>query len=210
MQRALNYILPYGAVVIAVLGVLNAWSAAFVYLNPNESFVTDAGVLISAALLLATGALAYKWRTANEALRYNIRERDVMAEHAPAAIAHVGRIGESLQYRFVNRRYAELYGRTQADVIGRHPRDVLGQTVYAQASANMQKALSGETVAFDLDLKSPEGVARAVHVKYAPDLDAAGKSVGFIGVISDITEQRRAERELRGLQAQLAAMKTKS
>jgi PAS domain S-box-containing protein len=124
---------------------------------------------------------------------------EFIAAHIPVAIAHVAQEGTERRYRFVNQPYADLYGRVAEEIVGRHPRDVLGAYVYAQASARMDRCVAGETVEFDLDLALWDG-PRTVHVVYVPDLDPSGTVRGFLGVITDVSEFRKLQRDLRQLQ----------
>ena len=130
-----------------------------------------AGLLVAALRLMRT----------REELR-------IIAHHAPAAIAHVVGHVTDLTYRFVNDAYAALYGRKAGEVIGRHPKHVLGPEVFARAEANMTRALAGETVTFDLALGD-----KLMQVVYALDRVSNGAISGFIGVITEVTELRRPQ-----------------
>lgn len=123
-----------------------------------------------------------------------------ISAHVPVAIAHVAQEGAERRYRFVNQRYAELYGRTAEDVVGKHPRSVLGEDVYARASTSMDRCIAGETVEFELDLDA-RGETQIVHVRYVPDRDTTGAVTGFLGVITDVTDLRRLQRELEQLRS---------
>lgn len=123
---------------------------------------------------------------------------DFIAAHIPVAVAHVAQEGPERRYRFVNQRYADLYGRVAEEIVGRHPRSVLGEDVYARASASMDRCVAGETVEFDLDLSLRDGT-RTVHVVYVPDRDSFGTIRGFLGVITDVSEHRKLQRELQQL-----------
>ena len=127
-------------------------------------------------------------------LRRTQAELQIFADHAPAAIAHVVGRGEKLKYRFVNRRYAALYGRQPFDVIGKHPKDILGPDVFARSQANMHRAISGETVTFDLELGD-----KTVEVIYYPDTPHGERATGFVGVISDVSELRALQRAAKNL-----------
>ncbi|WBT39062.1 PAS domain-containing protein [Hyphomicrobium sp. DMF-1] len=122
-------------------------------------------------------------------LRRTQTELTTIADHAPSAVAHVVGHGEKLKYRFVNKKYADLYGRQPSDVIGKHPKDVLGPDIFARSHANMLRAIGGETVTFDLDLGG-----RTVEVVYHPDVPSPATAQGFVGVITDVTELRRLQR----------------
>lgn len=143
--------------------------------------------VVALVLLVAVVGLAF-W------LRRTQLELQTIADYAPSAMAHVVSHGDTLKYRFVNKRYAALYGRQPSDVIGKHPEEILGPDVFARAHANMRRAMAGEIVTFDLDLGD-----RTVEVVYYPDLPHTGPARGFIGVITDVSElrglQRKMERE---------------
>ena len=150
----------------------------------------DAAIII--ALLAAAAVLALSLRRAKAELQ-------TIASHAPSAMAHVVGRGGKLKYRFVNQKYAALYGRQPADVIGKHPKDVLGAAIYARSHTNMCRAIAGETITFDLELGD-----KSVEVVYYPDTPPPGKAHGFIGVITDVSELRSLQRSwklIRGLHA---------
>ena len=121
---------------------------------------------------------------------------DFIAAHIPVAVAHVAQEGTDRRYRFVNQRYADLYGRNADEIVGKHPRSVLGEDLYARASASMDRCVAGEIVAFDLDLVLRDET-RIVHVVYVPDRDRSGAVRGFLGVITDVTEYRNLQRKAR-------------
>ena len=125
-------------------------------------------------------------------LRRTQAELQTIADHAPSAIAHVVGHGERLKYRFVNQRYAALYKRQPSDVIGKHPKDVLGPDVFARSHGNMRRAIAGETVTFDLDLGD-----KTVEVVYYPDVPHPGVAQGFVGVITDVSELRQLQQKMK-------------
>lgn len=135
-----------------------------------------------------------------QSLRSVQEQLDFIAAHIPVAVAHVAQEGTERRYRFVNQRYAELYGRNADEVVGKHPRSVLGEDVYARASVSMDRCVAGETVEFDLDLAARDGT-RTVHVLYVPDRDPSGAVRGFLGVITDATDLRRLQREIQQLRS---------
>ena len=141
--------------------------------------------VITLCLLAAVVGLTLLFRKAQTELH-------LVADHAPSAIAHVVGDGENLKYRFVNQKYAALYGRQPSDVIGKHPKDVLGPDVFARSHANMCRAIAGETMTFDLDL-----AGGTVEVVYNPDVAHPGRARGFVGVITDVSELRAIQRQMK-------------
>ncbi|MFH0878968.1 MAG: PAS domain S-box protein, partial [Lentisphaerota bacterium] len=133
-------------------------------------------------------------KRAEEALREIQKQLQFVTDHAPVSIAQCD---HEQRYKFVNHSYAEMFGLRPVDIIGKHPRDILGEEAYAQASPYMEAVLAGKPTEYDLVLPATPGGLRTVHVAYAPERDASGRFVGFITAISDITERKKAEEALQ-------------
>ena len=127
---------------------------------------------------------------AEERVRASQRQMQFVTDHAPVLIAQCGTDG---RYRFVNQQYAALLGRTPEDLVGRHPRDVLGPEAYKHAAPFMKEALSGRRVKFDQHVPGSASAGRLLQVAYAPEFDERGTVTGFIAAIIDITERKQAE-----------------
>ncbi len=118
----------------------------------------------------------------------------VLADHLPAMIAYVD--GQR-RYRFVNRRYGEWFGMPAAAIVGRSVRDLLGEDTYGEICQHVDEALAGRSVAYELTREFPGRGARHLLVRYVPDLGENGLARGFFTLITDITERKAAELELR-------------
>lgn len=127
---------------------------------------------------------------AEETLRASERQMQFVTNHAPVLIAQCGIDG---RYRFVNQQYAELVGRTPDELIGLHPREVLGAEAYRQAAPFIQEALVGRQVKFDQQFLGAASSGRLLQVTYAPEWDERGAVTGFIAAIVDITDRKQAE-----------------
>ena len=64
-------------------------------------------------------------------MRESQRQSQFIADQAPVLIAHCD---HEKRYKFVNRAFASLFGLKQPDVIGRHPREILGEEAYRVAN----------------------------------------------------------------------------
>ncbi|MBI4409871.1 MAG: PAS domain S-box protein [Gemmatimonadetes bacterium] len=109
----------------------------------------------------------------------------------PAFIAYVD---ADERYRFTNRPYAQLHGRSPGDLNGLHVRDVIGRAAYERARSNIEAALNGRAVEFEIPFGSDaHGQERHVHASYVPDVGEDGSVSGFVALVIDISERKRAE-----------------
>jgi len=100
------------------------------------------------------------------------------------------------RFEFVNQAYARLFGYEAADLIGKYPADVTAPE--DRATLIVQKALrqAGKTSTYESRLHRPDGSAALVLITGVPR-ERNGKYSGAIAVITDLTEQKRVEDELR-------------
>ena len=68
-----------------------------------------------------------------------------IASALPALVAYVDR---GQRYRFVSKGYETRFGRTAAELRGRHVREVIGDKAYAAVRAHIEQALRGEPANF--------------------------------------------------------------
>lgn len=117
-----------------------------------------------------------------------------VADNAPVMIA---RVDADLRYLFVNEGYAQLFGRSTAEVVGRYVWDVLGEAAFDEASPYMALVLSDEPIEYDRNMVTSLGGKLTLHVSYVPEHGADGSVNGFLTAVSDVTERRAAEDRLR-------------
>jgi len=118
-----------------------------------------------------------------------------ITENVPALICYIDR---ERRYRFNSRFYEEWLDRPLSDITGRTVLEVLGARTYAIDSPYIERAFAGEHVDFELEHTDARGT-RWVRGSYVPDPGADGEVVGIYGVTTDITPQKRVERELARL-----------
>lgn len=108
----------------------------------------------------------------------------------------IGFIDHNLVYRFANAAYQDWYSLRPAQVVGKTVQDALGAVRAEVRLPAMQRALSGETVHFELDWPHADGRPRIADVRYLPRKNANGVIDGFHAFVQDITEQKSAEHRL--------------
>jgi PAS domain S-box-containing protein len=106
-------------------------------------------------------------------------------------------VDPELRYRFVNKPYSDWFERSRADILGRHMSEVVGEDAFEFRRPLLAAALGGERQFFVSDFDHPTRGKVAVQTNYMPWADSGGTARGIIILISDITEQRVAERALR-------------
>lgn len=134
-------------------------------------------------------------RKAEERVRQSAAQLSLMMDTAPVPICHCD---PDQRFRLVNRAYAERFGLTPADCIGKTIVEVLGEEPYAVFREHVEAALRGVRVDFEAEVpyREPLGL-RYMRCSYAPEFDESGKVIGFVGVINDFTERRRTQDRLR-------------
>jgi len=122
-------------------------------------------------------------------------------DHAPMEIYLKDLDGHYLE---INRRYEELWGVENAEVRGKLPDEVHGDTNFAEASRSHDMAVleSGEVVEQE-DEVDIDGATHALHMIKFPIRSDDGEVTGLGGIAIDVTERKRAEVALRESRDQL-------
>lgn len=142
----------------------------------------------------------YELRDQIEALSRSEQQLRLVTDSLPAVVTYIDGDG---QYRFHNRTLSDWFGLDSSEVIGRKVAEVLGEKAYQSVRPMMERAFRGETVHFEADMPYERGGERAVEVCYAPDIRADGSVEGFVGLIHDVSERRRAASALSESEARL-------
>ena len=154
-----------------------------------------------AEVIAAQVSFAVRRLEAEQAANDREAELRLVTDVAPAYIAHCDR---GCRYLFVNRPFADRLQLTPEQVIGRTVWDLLGTEVYERLRPHVEAALRGERVELELELPYQHAGARLMQAKLAPALDGQGQVSGFVAVISDVTERRKADEAKDALFRQLA------
>ena len=124
----------------------------------------------------------------------------LIIDSVPGLVAYVD-TEERLQR--VNRTFEEWFQQPLKSFLGRTLREVAGAN-YAHLAPRIAQALAGQEVQFEATNRYPDSV-RDVLITYVPDIDDSGTVCGFVALIIDVTERRKAEDALRKTEKLAAA-----
>ncbi|HEY5941510.1 MAG TPA: PAS domain-containing protein [Solirubrobacterales bacterium] len=131
---------------------------------------------------------------------YSAERIQAMLDALPAL---VGYWDSDLRNRMANAAYVEFFGKSPAELLGTHFRDLLGDQRYEQNRPYVEAALAGDAQLFDGEIRTPSGELRYTQDSYVPDV-VEGEVRGIFVLVTDISERRRIEDEVTSSRTRLA------
>ena len=129
-----------------------------------------------------------------ESLRASERQLRLITDSLPALVTYMG---QDRRFKFTNDAYKTWFGIEPQSLIGKHAKELVGEVGYRQIQPYMERALAGETVHYERDVTLPDGRTIYTQMSYVPDKDEEGRTLGYVALIHDMTDRRRAELELQ-------------
>ncbi len=139
-------------------------------------------------------------REAEEGLRERARLYQVLAESSPDMIYLVDRDGVIL---YVNQKAAQAFGVSPADLIGQRTDRILPPDMARHYMEGITRVLATrEGRQIEMRERFPGG-ARWICMRLVPVRDPEGEVAQILGVLTDVTDRKRAEEALRQAHHQL-------
>ncbi len=100
---------------------------------------------------------------------------------------------------FVNPRFAEMYGYTSEEVVGKLSPRILqsGQNSKKDYQNFWEKISNGKQIYIEWKNKTKDGRLIDIEASVSPILDDGGKTVGYLAIQRDITDRKKTEKELQ-------------
>ena len=118
----------------------------------------------------------------------------------PAPVAYIDR---EERCHYVNRTFLQYFGLTSEQVSRMRLRDIVGHGIYQSAQAMLNRALHGESTAFDRLVPGANGVRRWMTIRVVPDAAPSGEVLGAFVLMNDIHGLKQAQEALRASEAEL-------
>jgi PAS domain S-box-containing protein len=132
-------------------------------------------------------------KRAEEAVRTATEQLQVVTDSMTAPVTRCSR---DLKYVWVSKPYAEWIGRPVDEISGRPIVDVIGPAAFEQLQPHFERVLSGEVVRYEEQVVF-EGIgARWIAATYTPTLTDQGICDGWVAVVTDVTDRKRAQQSL--------------
>lgn len=117
----------------------------------------------------------------------------------PSPVAY---INKNCRYEYVNKAYLEWYDAQPGDIIGKTPLEFLGHGIFDRIEDYVKRALAGEQVSYEIEIPYRNN-HRSVEASYTPDVDDEGNVKGYLATWKDLTETKKAQKELQRKQREL-------
>ena len=141
-------------------------------------------------------------RYSREALRESEHRFEAFMTNSPALASIKDAHGRFL---YVNRRYLEIFGITESEVIGRTVHEVFDEAIATPLLANDVDVIAHGPREVIEAVPLPDGLHRWLTYKF-PLADTAGRATLVAGIAIDITDRLRAEEALRAQTARAEAL----
>ncbi|MCL5125861.1 MAG: PAS domain S-box protein, partial [Deltaproteobacteria bacterium] len=136
------------------------------------------------------------------ALRESRQMLRLIIDNLPVGIDYVD---SNERYLFSNKTYQKWWNRSEEHITGLTVQELMGEQ-YNVARAYLKAAMSGQEVKTEVTIKFGDGVTRDISVNIIPHRGADGEVKGLVKLIADITDIKKAQRELQVSEAKFRSL----
>ena len=159
---------------------------------------TLTNVVIGLGAIWFTTGVLISLRRAEDELRSSESLLKRLSQNAAVGLT---RLDRNWVYLSANPAYAKIAGKSVDQIVGHSMAEVLGTKGVDAIRPYVERVLNGEAVSYEQTVPFSGSGSRHLHVCYAPDIDIKGAVYGWVASITDVTEIRAMEKELKLEQA---------
>jgi PAS domain S-box-containing protein len=127
-------------------------------------------------------------------IREKVQKLQTIYQNAVEGISYVD-AEENIVY--ANKAFADIIGYEQEQLAGMSLRKIVDDENWAKIENETKQRQQGESSRYEAEFRRNDGTVRNVLISGAPLLDHDGRFAGTIGIVLDITEQKKATEELK-------------
>jgi PAS domain S-box-containing protein len=157
--------------------------------TPSDGRRPDVETIQALETLVESAAARVREVEANKAVQESERKYRTLVETAQVGISISG---PDENIVFVNQALADLLGHKKEELLGKNLKDICDQAQYATFKYQTEKRKRGESSKYEAKLQTKSGKQKHVYVSAAPLWGEDGSLIGSLGVLSDLTEIRKA------------------
>ena len=147
---------------------------------------------LEAANTLLQEAVIAEQRSQRAVAEVEARQRLVL-DALPVAIAY---LDADLRFRFVNRAWAEIVGRTKEEIVGEPLAPVIGRAAFRAIGEPLTHTRAGEVTTLEYAYTDRGGERIVTANTLIPQIDASGRVIGCFVLTRDVTAERETERRI--------------
>ncbi|MGD0293786.1 MAG: SpoIIE family protein phosphatase [Terracidiphilus sp.] len=212
---AIRFEVPGAAIVSFLISAIAVWGTAHgfgIVISGNnmlnavllESFlaVTSVSGVVLAAVI-AERAQLIRQQSTLEALELSEKKyRDIVE----TAYEGIWKVNANFETTLVNDRMAELLGYTVQEMMGRPLFDFLFESDIEQKKSQMERRRRGVSEQIESRYRKKDGEALWARVTTSPIIGDDGSFEGALAMVSDMSDQKRAESEWRNSQETISLL----
>ena len=122
------------------------------------------------------------------------------------AVEGISYVSTEEDFVFVNKAFADILGCEQDQLTGMNLRKFVDDKSWAKIRSETERRRQGKAGRYEVMFRRSDGTVRNVLVSGAPLFDQDGRFAGTVGIVLDITEQKKAEEALRESEAKYRAL----
>lgn len=108
----------------------------------------------------------------------------------------VSYIDKNHTFRFANKAYEKYFNVDSSSMIGKHPKEVLGEAAFCEVFKRHEAAISGQEQEYESSFLLQNGEPYHFHAHYLPHI-VEGEVEGFLAVVQDLTKLKETEADLQ-------------